>query len=574
MEFKQSDFEHLVELPSEIDNGEVLYSPVGDASMLSCGCVISENLFTSLKGLCAVCYAKDIHLVGPVYQLRELYHLLMSQNAFSTEYVKSGQINLSKQDNLDTKNNKGIPILDAFHQILVGASKETQAFQEKSNQGTVFPKNDPQDIAKLDSDLLHISKSAQLGVSTSTTHSNPELELNFARNFPFFKRQYHFITQKTKMLLKTSKIFINNAISPALNQFVLLNETKFQVYSIDPIDYSSSPKMKCCGKSTGEFGLSFDSLNKPVVRDKELISKLNKWEYLACRITKNMLIISGTRGILEIYDTNDNGKCIYTYQSKFPIRCIDVSNNESLIAIGITGKDKFTQSEQTLITFLRLDFLENEIKVDVITVTLPYKDPLNLLQFSPDSQYLGCATALEFRFMVISVIDPHEPKLVMKSLRSLDSSLESEGITDMQFFPDNRTLTLTSVAFNGSPVVIDSKLNSIVGLQAIAQPTMLLKVDEVGSAIHKACISPRGDAVAYLDRSGSCYLLLSPIMDGNEHKRVVIVAEVANAVRFKEAASMRFDSDGYKLYILDRKGSLYIEDFTASSDLTRCKLIS
>ncbi|GMG18552.1 unnamed protein product [[Candida] boidinii] len=66
-------------------------------------------------------------------------------------------------------------------------------------------------------------------------------------------------------------------------------------------------------------------------------------------------------------------------------------------------------------------------------------------------------------------------------------------------------------------------------------------------------------------------------MDDNDTKRLVILTTVASAYRVRESASMRFDKDGYKLFILDRKGVLTIADFTAGTiedhDVTRSKII-
>ena len=51
-----------------------------------------------------------------------------------------------------------------------------------------------------------------------------------------------------------------------------------------------------------------------------------------------------------------------------------------------------------------------------------------------------------------------------------------------------------------------------------------------------------------------------------------------SAYRVHEAASLRFSTDGHKLFILDRKGILYIEDFAYDTpenrEVTKCKLIS
>ncbi|GME80998.1 unnamed protein product [Ambrosiozyma monospora] len=166
----------------------------------------------------------------------------------------------------------------------------------------------------------------------------------------------------------------------------------------------------------------------------------------------------------------------------------------------------------------------------------------------------------------------------MKSQRKIDTSIESEGITDLQFFPDNRMMTLTSVSYDSVPIVVDTKITTISGPEGIARPILKLQIEDVGSMIHKCCVSPRGDAIAYLDRSGAVYVVSSPRMDDNDNKRIVMATDVAGASRAREAASLRFDRSGYKLYVLDRKGVLTIADFTAGTvedqSVTRCKIIS
>ncbi|OUM54385.1 hypothetical protein BVG19_g3768 [[Candida] boidinii] len=528
-------------------------------------------------------------------------------------------------------------------------------------------------------------------------------ELLYAKNFPFYRKLYQYNTHQSKIFLKNrlSKIFINTSISYDLTKMCLLSEKKWEVYKINPNKPELSPVLVCCGKNNGDYGLKFDNLNKisknEILRNSnfqinnQTLDSLNNWEHLICKVSENYLIVAGTRGILRIIDLNDNGKLLYTYQSKFPIRSIDFSNDEKLISVAVTGKDKYSSFEQPFIILLKLEIIEscdgdnddeadyyfhsinshgdsnggnsgkdsnngsnifknnytlspistnktiskldnnqnvnwentdpNEmfegmfnfssilpktsnmkfigggnkckdssdkvgngnifLKVSSYPFTLPYRDPINTLQFSPNSEYLICSTALESRFIEINITDPMKPKLIMKSQRKLDTSLDSEGITDIQFFTDNRLISLTSVAYNASPIIIDSKITSINngnnGPDAIVKPKLLARIEEVGTTIHKTVISPRGDAVGFLDRNGDVYLLSTPRMDDNDTKRLVILTTVASAYRVRESASMRFDKDGYKLFILDRKGVLTIADFTAGTiedhDVTRSKII-
>jgi hypothetical protein len=354
------------------------------------------------------------------------------------------------------------------------------------------------------------------------------------------------------------------------------------VYKIPP-DPTKPPKLHCVGKASGEYGRSFDKLGKPPMNElregnctsPEFLRKLADWEHLYCSISDTLLVISGTHGIFRVYDLTFRGRPIYLYASNFPIRCIDISPSSQLVAYGITGKDRISGAEHALIMMHKLMFSDDMLfKVDSTTVKLPYRDPINKVSFSTDSNYLSCSTALESRFLTVLVKDVEHPKLVMKSLRTLDTSLESEGITDIKMFDNSRYMCVTSVAFNAPPIILDNNIALTGGLETVAQPRMLMKLSEVGTQIHKCAISPRNDAVAFVDRNGSVYLMNSTKMD-QDNKRLFIVDQVSHAFRERESASVVFSEDGHQLYLVDRKGVLYINDFAAGlpkdPDITRCK---
>lgn len=67
------------------------------------------------------------------------------------------------------------------------------------------------------------------------------------------------------------------------------------------------------------------------------------------------------------------------------------------------------------------------------------------------------------------------------------------------------------------------------------------------------------------------------MMDNNEKRRTILVETVANAYRAYESATLRFNPEGNKLYILDRKGTFFVEDFAyglpQSREITKCKQI-
>lgn len=135
-------------------------------------------------------------------------------------------------------------------------------------------------------------------------------------------------------------------------------------------------------------------------------------------------------------------------------------------------------------------------------------------------------------------------------------------------------MCVTSVAFNASPIIVDNNIALTNGLETVAQPKLVMKLSEVGTQIHKCAISPRNDAVAFVDRNGTVYLMNSTRMD-QDHKRFFIVDQVSNAFRERESASAMFSADGHRLYLVDRKGILYINDFASGlpkdPEITRCK---
>lgn len=413
-----------------------------------------------------------------------------------------------------------------------------------------------------------------------------EKEYYFAKCFPIYRRRSQYTTH-SKFLRTKSKLFINMSISPNCTKFALITEHRWEVYSIPTKAINQTPTLMFCGKSSGEYGPDFDHLKYP--KDLSVLTSKNNtpnqnesWEHLYCKLSNDFLVISGSKKRLRVFDLNRNGQPIHSYCSTFPIRCIDIDTNSNLIACGITGMDRNTGAEQALIVFHKIEknIVTSEPEfLPPTTITLPYRDPINTLQFSNDGLYLSCSTALESRFLIISLRKIDEPRLVMKSLRSIDTSLESEGITDTKLFPGNPNLMcVTSTAFNSPPIVINTKIQCIDGVQTVAQPTMLIRLDELGSKIHKCEISPRNDSIAFLDRNGSVYIMFAPTMMDNEKRRIVLVDMVSNAYRAHESAALRFSFDGHKLYVLDRKGMLYVEDFSyglpQGHEVTKCKQIN
>ncbi|CEP64713.1 Ptr3p LALA0_S13e01354g [Lachancea lanzarotensis] len=634
------------------------YGIIADSSVLSCGCILSEKLFHEIEQLvkideifCPVCHRCPVEMIGPVKPLRTLYEQM---HFFSTDDEEDKQKqsdtstrNLSQVSTSKSQQSPSTVLHDEFHdkdqrqtpkQSLISLFHSVASSLDDHSEEEVI------EVHSLDNasntKTVPIQDTGSFPVSLATTESpssvqlsdlDEEKEFYFAKCFPMYRKRSQFNTHH-KFLRTKSRQFVNTAISPDCTKFALITEHKWEVYEIphppkkdrkqskidrDQIskvsrsaqlkkgrsNQSESVSLLFCGKNSGEYGDTFESLKWPsdlgtLYTPKQLqrmgVSPINppvdSWEHLYCQMSDDLLVISGTKGRFRVFDLNRGGRPLYTYGSTFPIRCIDLDTKSSLIACGITGNDRTTGAEQALILFHQIikeplastkeHNLDTFYKfLSPITTTLPYRDPVNNLQFSPDSNYISCSTALESRFLVISLRKIHEPRLVMKSLRSIDTSLESEGITDTKMFPGNSNLMcVTSVAFNAPPIVINTRLQTINVAQSVAQPTMLLRIDELGSKIHRCEISPRNDSIAFLDRNGKVSIMYAPTLFDNEKRRVVLVDVVANASRVREAASLRFSADGHKLFILDRKGSLYVEDFASGlpqdQDVTKCKQIN
>ncbi|ONH70051.1 SPS-sensor component PTR3 [Cyberlindnera fabianii] len=630
-----------ITLPSRVDASlNILSEPVDDASILSCGHLISEKFARALSRsdqtlVCPQCHEKNVIIEHPVEQLRKLYEALGIEK-------ENDNVDDTNQDNrftdlspiasAATSATKKETLLSLFYSI-ANTAKQDDTPQSSQTYTPTDPSTISEDIFPPTSKMVEFKKpSRKTSVSgpssvasnvtvplsyTAKTNSTSSLlvshqsssvpslptlsypnlpqppvptqepyqehkEYLFVKCFPTYRRHFQYGTH-SKFLKAKSKTFIQSKISASAKYFVLLSPKKWEVYEINP-DSSKPPILYCCGRCNGEFGPNFENLEKPPMNEirngnvtaSDFLKKLNDWEHLYCSIADKLLVISGTNGIFRVFDLTLRGRPIYLYSSNFPIRCIDVSPNSQLIAYGITGKDRLSGTEQALVVMHKLLFnSEMLFKVDPVTITFPYRDPINTISFSSDSNYLSCSTALESRFLTVLVRDADRPKLVMKSMRSLDTSLESEGITSIRMFNNNRYMCVTSVAFGAPPLIIDNNIALTNGLQTVAQPRMLIKLDEVGTNIHSCAVSPRNDSVALLDRNGTVYLMATSMKMDAESKRVLVVDQVSHAFRARESASLVWSKDGHRLYLVDRKGVLYVNDFAAGTpqnpEITRCK---
>lgn len=497
-------------------------------------------------------------------------------NILSNNTVMNSNI-LQKMDSINEVLEKKPEIASVMVSL---TNKSNTMITERLSQGSI---NDNLKIDNIDS--LTKALSPKITPLMSANYDEKK-EYFFTKCFPIYRKRNVFKTH-SKFLKTKSKLFINSSISPGCTKFALISKHKWEVYTIPKNHKKMETSLICCGRITGEFGINFDNLSQSNTKNNNYkTNNFNKDikndEFVFCQLSEELLIITDTSNSIRILDLNQSGKLIHFYNSKYPIRCIDIDPNGKIIACGITGKDRKNNSEQALITLHRIDVDEMTSKYEFlppITIALPYRDPINTIQLSNDGQYVSCSTTMESRFLIISLRNVNEPRLIMKSLRSIDTSLESEGITDTKLFPGNSNLMcVTSTAFNSPPIIINTKIEDISNLRSVAQPTLLNKIVELGSKIHKCEISPRNDSIAFLDKNGSVYMMSAPTMIENEKKRIVLVDIVADAYRAHESASMKFSSDGHILYILDRKGVLYVENFAynlpQNHEITCCKEIN
>lgn len=546
----------------------------------------------------------------------------------------------------------------------------------------------PQNHKYLMDSALSVVQRTNTELDTSTIRNNPtnlainllesvseQKEFNFTKCFPFHRKLTTFPTQQLKLNFSSmvpfklsGNSYIKRAISTSIytyldfamgtevTQFAIINEKKWELYEyivpMGDMDISQiKPQLICCGKLTGEFGEDANnlkhsgesSIKEIVIRndfgakdnttsgsDADFKKILNSWDQMYCKLTRNYLIISGTRGVMRVFNVNKSspyefGQPIYTYITNFPIRCIAVSPNSSLIACGITAKERISGKEQPFVILHRLITLEDLYldSVDPITITIPTRDPIKIINFNASSTHLVIATSWEYRYLIIKLTDSYQsdnyrkPRLIWSDLmyktsrRNMDNTnqssssyderaeaendlmLSKEGVTDLKFGIMNSNMVIsTSCALNNRPPIlirlegcqIDSpvnmsgneikSVNSVdddVENSRIVSAETVMKITEIGSLIYQVAISPRGDGIVFLDKDGRLYLVSLPnfypgrrisATDSKNKKIVVLLGEVANAERFSEAASVVFSSDGGKVFALDRRGVFSVFDFT------------
>lgn len=788
---KLGDLESLLKFPGTPRNANI-NGIISDASVLTCGCLVSESFFLSTltsnsidgASTCPNCQKAQVSLLTPITPLRELYTIIQQLNSQLTrtrrrsnrnshESIRHGSTGKRGSETaLGVSNSSSSESMDLLGLFFKYAKEENTNPEFKDVN---FPPKDTQPIdIKLPAQTVTSgsisphnntitaalkSKVPTISSSTSTTPtqkhnslarrlSNPSLdevstrlsldesflanlneekEFNFSKCFPFYRKLTTFPTQQLKFnfssitsnpfkagsnsMIKKSTRYIASSIhtfnesTAEVTRFVLLSEKRWEVYeyyvgSDTGADYK--PVLLCCGKLNGEYGKAFGNLsssssnpgeiiikndfgnsssnqtNNIYANNEDIKKKLGSWEHLHCKISANFLIIAGTKGMMRVFNLNSKlgevGKPIYTYVTNFPIRCVSISPNEALLACSITARERLSGKEQPFIILHKLNLaIKNSNKiiesVEPITITIPYRDPIKLINFNFSSTHILCCTVWESRYLIIKLRGENsdnyrKPRLIWTDVRFLrqrrkksdltymndyDSAdendyddeeelmMDNEGITDLQFGNSNsNTIILTLCSLKNKPPVvirldgplIDSKhksvtsttinpasntpntnnartsndlsdtfsqalsLNSSINsrndeklheFNNIKNADILLRIPEVGSSIHRLALSPRGDGLVFLDKNGHLYLVSLPNFQfnssTNNKKIVLLLGEVANAERYTESASVKFSSDGGKVFVVDRKGVFSVFDFTKGVpgedvDVVKCKILN
>ncbi|CAI5758830.1 unnamed protein product [Candida verbasci] len=615
-----------------------------DASILTCGCIVSEQQFL-LNGVstCQICQKTNVSILSEIGPLRDLYQILQQQSQSNRR--RSSSKRSIKSSNID--DHESTDLMGLFYKF---------AKEEQIDHGS---KIDPTDIKNPVSEPPSI-KSLSLSPTNykleNKPHSssvenqfeknlfeslNEQKEYNFSKCYPFHRQLITFPTNQLKFNFpipftgNTIKKAICSSIYSFLNlqnalevtRFVIINEKRWELYeyAVPTSDTRSSvkPKLICCGKSTGEYGESLNNLtfsidNEIIIRndfnknDKDskidLKEVLSNYDQMYCKLTKNFLVISGTKGVMRVFNIDPEsteyklGQPIYTYLTNFPIRCIAISPNESLIACGITAKERMSNLEQPFVILHRLVFNNKLENVDPITITIPYRDPIKIINFNSTSSHLIIATTWESRYLIIKLKTDNnyrKPRLIWSEIvytkefennNETNLMMSNESITDVQFGNQySNTVIITSCSLKKTPPIIirldgasidenDSIENHHEDYH-LKSSEIISRFSEIGSLIHKVAISPRNDGLILLDKDGKLYLISSPNFNKYQKKFIVLLGEVANSERFSESASVIFSPDGGKVFTIDRKCNFQVFDFTKGipgddPNVVKCKIIN
>lgn len=387
----------------------------------------------------------------------------------------------------------------------------------------------------------------------------------FNRSFPIWRKLFTHNTQSRKLLRSRPKDSrrMTSAISPKMTYFALCSSSQYFIYRT-PTDFNDPPELVYNGpvKSESEETHYFVTMNE-------------KWAAFAS-VEGHIFIVSLV-----------TGKVIYTDDIDFNIQALDVSLKGSFVVYTIVSEDKTTLKKQPMICILCPNVAGADddafLHVDTVTFTSPYSDMIKTIKVSPDETFLMCGTDQESRLFGVSLLDPRQPRILLRSSRKVSDDPEYEGITDIEFFDDSRSLLVTSVSQGCPPVIFDTKISngqrrgSSSSHTTTNIPTVVMRVDKFGSKIHRALPSPIWRGAAFVDKSGSVYILASSRLATESRKFTVCLEVAASRTKFK-AASIQWSPDGTVLVAVDRKGVFQAADFGAgppgSSGMSKVRALS
>lgn len=599
-----------------------------------------------------------LHLLQLLQSLPETHQLLQSGPRSTAQTGAQGELAHAEKP----RNNLASHQSTHSHSLASHHSLGSHGLRSHQKHEPVLPLMAPRGAE------ISVSPRDRLAMLRALLGLSDREEYNFLRCFPFHRKVSAFATQQPKLLFRLKKAanFLALALATRVDPlsgaetalFALVADRRWELW----LYAGSRPVLAACGRLNGDYGPSASSMRSPahdgaVVRsdfagndrtdtpdDDDVPARLRSWVQLYCCLSDKYLVILGTRGVLRVLNVDpaagDVGAPVYTYLTNFPIRCIAMAPDSSVVGCGITARERVSGKQQPFVV------LHNTAKrpgPDALpafgpptTITVPYRDPLKVLAFNAAGTHLLCCTVYEMRYFMVRLRDGagdtvRRPRLVWSDRRVKrrrrtgssgsssdddttmhddDQMLDNEGITDIRFgVPFSNTVVVTSALLQLRPPIvlklagatIDRRLRDAPGPDmpamgdmygggdsdsdsdhAVAGAAVLMKMSEVGSNIYRLAVSPRGDALVFVDKLGRLLLAATAGLHGSVvpgRRRVVVLGEAADALRFSEAASVCFLRDGGKIFVVDRKGLFQVFDFTKGvpgedPDVIKCKIIS
>lgn len=631
-----SNLSNLLKFPAHPD------SIVKDASVLNCGCLVSESQFIQLETKeCPVCLANPVSILKEIQPLRELYAIVQQIENDSSSRIRR-VLSLRQRNSKTTiefkpQSTDDMDLLGLFCKIAKEDAAEAQSALADTRslslkipavKGAYSYSPTDQPIQSL-SQNLDIPSTQQAALSNLAHKYNLEHNLllglseqeeyNFSQCFPFHRNVTTFATQQTKFSFSSSalklKKFLCTAVfttfDPVANReiayFALVSDKRWELYKY----VTTKPQLLACGKLSGEYGPNHGDMKAPKsegivvkndfggakvdnVEGDDLSDRLKSWIHLYCCLSEKYLILSGTKGLVRVLNVDASvgpiGQPVYSYLTNFPIRCISLSPNDKLVACGITAREKISGKQQPFIILHQIETDKSGLtSVTPITITVPYRDPLKIINFNASSTHLLCCTVYEMRYFIIRLrgeegSDYRRPRLIFSDMRVArkskkrdsgedgytdldvvfndeddDQMLDNEGITDIKFGrPYTNTMIITTSSMKNRPTImlklngpaIDSRktvsgdgtsedlmfeFSSQASQQDedtnantnIVDADVIMKIPEIGSTIYGVDLSPRGDGMVFVDKLGRVLLVSTT---GTEQLNMINLSSVRKSV--------------------------------------------